>query len=39
MEFIELPGFTEAVKEANAEEPLGQLQLELIAHPEKGDLI
>jgi hypothetical protein len=39
MEFIELPGFTAAVEESNAEESLRDLQLELIANPMKGDVI
>jgi hypothetical protein len=39
MEFIELPSFTAAVKEANAEESLRGLQLELITDPMKGDVI
>jgi hypothetical protein len=39
MEFIELPGFTAAVEESNAEESLRDLQLDLIANPMKGDVI
>jgi hypothetical protein len=39
MEFVELPSFTKAVQEEKAEEQLQKLQNELIANPEKGDLI
>jgi hypothetical protein len=39
MQFIELPLFTEAVVEAQAEESLRKLQLELCENPGKGDLI
>jgi mRNA-degrading endonuclease RelE of RelBE toxin-antitoxin system len=39
MEFIELASFTEEVQAVGAEESLQKLQLELLANPEKGDLI
>jgi hypothetical protein len=39
MEFIELASFTEEVQAIGAEESLRKLQVELLANPEKGDLI
>lgn len=39
MEFIELASFTEEVQAIGAEECYRKLQLELLANPEKGDLI
>jgi hypothetical protein len=39
MEFIELPNFTRSIEAMGAEEAYRKLQLELIANPEKGDLI
>jgi len=39
MEFIELPNFTRSIEALGAEEAYRSLQLELIANPQKGDLI
>lgn len=39
IEFIETPIFTKQIKEFATDEDLKSLQMELIAQPDKGDLI
>lgn len=39
IEFIETPIFTKQIKEIATDDELKNLQIELIAQPEKGDLI
>ncbi len=39
MEFVELPNFSNSIAVLTLDEPLRKLQLELLANPEKGDLI
>src|SRR6266403_1752284 len=39
MEFVELPNFSNSIAVLTLDERLRKLQLELLANPEKGDLI
>lgn len=39
IEFVETPSFTKQIKALATDDELKELQIELIAHPEKGDLI